>query len=546
MAVFTDLINSQYRAEYVIALVRQEVTNNRSLVRRRLQNRQLSGSGHFTFSGYPWSCTGGGNESGTYLYDFTDYDVKVIHEDEVWINHDADGTKTVTFTASVSMGGPLGGTGNPSGSVTLPTIPRATQPSVDGPLTLQMDGGSMVISMPRASSSFRHRVRYKFGDRSGTLATDVGTSFTWTTTTSLLSELPDSTTGTGTILVDTYSGDGDLIGTKTVPFRINVGSEIKPSIGGLTLSEAVPAVASAVGAYVQGQSRLAYAITDAAGAFGSTITAYKLTVAGQTLDGATGTTAALAASGTVEAVATVTDTRGRTATRKVSVTVLPWEVPQITLLRVQRSQANGTLDDNGTHLKFTVIAAVSSLVVAGAQKNTLTYRVRTKQKGATVWSSSAPTAFGGVALSATFVVGTFSELLAWDARFEVSDLFATSAAQALVSVGAVLLDIGPGGTGVGKRWEQGALDVAGDIYVRGHKLKLSASGRVTIAPSAPDTATSAVVTLPAGMFTDAPDVVSGVSSPNATVGTSGVTPTGFTVTIKRDSTTNTVVTWQAE
>lgn len=74
---------------------------------------------------------------------------------------------------------------------------------------------------------------------------------------------------------------------------------------------------------------------------------------------------------------------------------------------------------------------------------------------------------------------------------------------------------------------------------------ISFSGSVGVAPSAPNTATPQAIVFPAGMFPSAPDVVAGVSSPNASVGVSNVTAAGFTATIIRNTTTSTVVTWFA-
>jgi hypothetical protein len=463
MPTIGDNINSQYRAEIIWSVVRQDISGNRSLVRRRLQNRKTSGdnfTGYFTFDDYAWALSGGGSESGGYKYDFRDRDIVVIYEDEVWITHTADGSRSFTMSASVAMGG-LGGTGTPSGTVTLPTIPRATQPTVSGPVDA---GDTLTISTPRASSSFTHRLTYKFGDATGTIATDVATSRSWTVPMALLNQIPNAVSGKGTITCRTYNGS-TLVGEETVSFTVRAGSAVVPSTPALAVSEAVSAVASAVGAYVQAQSRLNYAITGAAGAYGSTIKSYKLTVAGQTFTTASGTTAALAASGSLSVVATVTDSRGRTASRTVTITVLPWAPPVISNMKAQRCLQNGTLDDNGTYLKFTVTAAVTSLTV-GTQKNQLRYQMRTRQRGATAWTSTALITHSGITLSAEFVTasGTYSELLSWDARFEVTDRFATSAAQAPVSVGAVALDIGPAGTGVGKRWERGALDVGGALY----------------------------------------------------------------------------------
>lgn len=471
MPTFVHNINSQYRAELIFTQLYQEVSNNRSRVRRTLQVEKLSGDGFRTFSPVAWSLTGGGNESGTWLYDFADYKVKKIFEDEIWVNHDADGGRSFSVSASVSMASPPGGTGTPAGTVTLTTIPRATQPSVGGPLTIQADGGTIEISMPRASSSFRHRLRYSFGNRTGPIAENVGVSFRWTVDTTLLSEIPSATTGVGNIICDTLDADGRRIGQKTVPFRVNAGSEIVPTIGGINLSEAVPEVASAVGAYVQGQTRLNFAVTGAAGAAWSTIQGYAVTVAGQTHEAASGVTAPVGASGVVTVTAKVTDSRGRTATRTQNINVLPWAAPKVSSLKVERANADGLPQDTGTYLRVTVVATVSPLLVAAVQKNALGWRFGTQTKGTTEWAMSAWTVHGDVTMSAWFVVGgNYSDLLAYDALFEVRDIFTQtnpSAAATVVAVGQVLLEFTRDGVGVGKRWERGALDVGGDAYVSG-------------------------------------------------------------------------------
>lgn len=91
------------------------------------------------------------------------------------------------------------------------------------------------------------------------------------------------------------------------------------------------------------------------------------------------------------------------------------------------------------------------------------------------------------------------------------------------------------------------LRLARYVWVLGAKggSPRQASGRITITPSGSGVATSASVTFPASLFSVTPDVLASVSSPNATVGVSSITSSGCTLTIIRNSTTNTVVTWHA-
>lgn len=465
-------IRAGYSLELTVTQDSQQVDNNRT--RARIVGkivRAANYTGRFTDANCSASVTATGR--GTIAsksfdgYDFRQYSTLTLINSLVWINHAADGTaQDITFTLRWDEGSPSGGLTDTTVSLTrdFTTIPRATTPSA-GSVTLDNDGATLTISTPRASSGFTHTLSYSFGNASGAIASGVGTSYDWSVPASLLNQLPDSTSGTGTITCKTYSGS-TLIGTKTDTFTVNVASSVKPSVGGITLSEFVSAVASNVGAYVQNQSRLNFAITGAAGIRGSTITAYKLTVDGATYSVASGTTGVIKSSGTVTATATVTDSRGRTASVSQNISVLAWQAPKVTQLKVERCLANGTLNDDGNYLKFTVTASVSSLTVSSTQKNKLEYRARTKLRTNTTWLSTAWTLHSGTSISASFVLedDDYSELLSWDARFEARDLFATGAAQTIVGVGKVLLDIGKDNIGVGKRWEQGVLDVGGDIY----------------------------------------------------------------------------------
>lgn len=564
MATFTDNINSQYRAELIVAIVSQDIANNRSKVRRTLRVRKLSGSGYFTNTGQAWSMSGGGSESGTWTYDFSDYTVKEIYEDEVWINHDADGTKSYTASASVSMAPTPGGTGTPSGTVTLTTIPRATEPEVSGSVSLSASGGSLTISTPRASSSFTHELLYSFGSiKNEPLAYPVTTSYTWAVPASLLNQMTDVTTLVGTITCRTYSGS-TLVGTKTVNFRINVASSVVPVISAITDSEATAGLAANVGAYVQGLTKLNLGMTGSAGVYGSSITSRELKVikSGTTLatiNATSGTTGVITESGTVTLQAKVTDSRGRSTTITRNITFLAWAPPVLNTITARRSLLSGTLDTNGTYIRVDLNAAVSSLV-NGTERNALNYRISTRVKGTTTWTEQTNQTPGGITFNSNRVIGSspsnlFSITSSYEVLVEVYDDFITSAKILTVATSSIFMHWGDAnageGVGIGKYWEHGALDVNGDIYLSGRLIGPhigygEAAGSLSIVPSAANTPTSASVLFPAGRFTVTPLAIAGTSNPIARAGTSAVTTDGCTLTIIRENTSSTVVTWQAK
>jgi hypothetical protein len=117
------------------------------------------------------------------------------------IAHTASGTRSVSMSCSFKIKASLSGTYhgeiNANGTVTLDTIPRASQPScVTWPEHTQdvgYFGDTISIHMNRHSAEFTHTVRYQFGSKSGTIATDVATGTTWTIPLSLMDLIPSST-----------------------------------------------------------------------------------------------------------------------------------------------------------------------------------------------------------------------------------------------------------------------------------------------------------------------------------------------------------------
>ncbi|WP_228478180.1 DUF859 family phage minor structural protein, partial [Streptococcus suis] len=122
------------------------------------------------------------------------------------VGHNADGTKSAGIGLSSNMSNISYGTlnfGNASGNWVhgLATIPRSSSVSVSPGVI----GSALTININRQSSSFKHVVRYAWGNKSGKIATNVDTSTTWTIPLDFANDIPNSTSGTGTIYVDTYS-----------------------------------------------------------------------------------------------------------------------------------------------------------------------------------------------------------------------------------------------------------------------------------------------------------------------------------------------------
>jgi len=482
---YTAPLRDGYVLNMDVAQQSQDIGSNSSRVRLWGYITRPSNQADNTAYQTVWSTSiNGVTDNGTTAgYDFSGYSILTLVNQTYTIVHDADGTKSFTVALAWRETDPDPQVGYTtatqiSRTFTLTTIPRASDPSFSASA---VDAGDPItINTNRASSSFTHTVKYSIGSASGTIATGVGASTSWTPPLSLLAQIPNSTSGTMTITLDTYSGS-TKIGTKSSTFTLRVPSSVVPDFTTISHSEAVASVASQVGAYVKGQTKLTLTVGGEAGAYGSTITARKITVAGQTINADSGTTPSpINASGTVTVTATVTDSRGRTRTKSITVTVLNWSAPVITTAKLQRALSNGALNDEGTTIRLDLTSAVSSLV-NGTQKNSLKYKIYTRLRGAATWTLAvAEVTAAGISTSALMVLAsTYAITSAWEVRVEVRDIFTTTAVQGTVSTSKILMHLDAGvGIGINKYREAGALDIGGDAYVSG-KLRLTSTADVS-------------------------------------------------------------------
>ena len=382
------------------------------------------------------------------------------------ISHNADGTKSFSMSGYAALQLTLSGTyygtvSLDSTTFTLNTIPRASTPTISASTTTM--GNAVTIYTNRASSSFTHTLRYAFGSASGTIATGVGTSRAWTIPLSLANQIPNNTSGSGYIYCDTYSGS-TKIGTKSKKFTATVPSSVKPTFTTVTHSEYVSNVNTIVGKYVKGLSRLSLAITGAAGVYGSTIKSYQITFEGTNYNSQSATSAVIKGSGDLTITGKVTDSRGRSASKSVTVNVLPYAAPKITTFGLQRCNEDGSDNALGEYVKVTRAGSVSSLVNV-TEKNTLTYRIKTKARSDSTWTTNKSQTISGISLTGSDIIGGYLATTSYDFRLEITDKFKTSVAINTLPTAEVPMSWSKTGIGVGKIWEQGALDVGGDVYV---------------------------------------------------------------------------------
>lgn len=341
----------------------------------------------------------------------------------------------------------------------------ATQPSLNKS-SVEM-GTAVTISTPATNSAYTHTLRYAFGSASGTIATGVASAQSWTPPVPLAVQIPSAASGSGTIYCDTYSGS-TLLGTKSVSITLTVPASVKPTAG--TLSTSVADDTSGTGLYVKGMGKARLTLSGAAGAQGSTIKSTSISGGGWSASASTLTTGVLTAAGSVTFTATVTDSRGRTASATASITVVDYAKPGITSCLVYRCDSTGNKQNDGTYAAVEIKGTYSAI-----SGNTLTLKAAYKPASASSYgtavtlTNNGKTVIGGGALSASST---------YDVQITAADKYNTVVQVYTLSTKSVLLSLKKNlGAAIGKVAElTGWLDIGWSTRIR---QNLQVDGSVT-------------------------------------------------------------------
>ena len=437
----------------------QNVSANTSTI---TANVYLNGNGYTTSSSY-WSCV----INGTTVTSNKNASIggKTLLGSRTWtVNHNSDGTCKTTIGFSYSNGLSSAGTyttksGSGSASVTLTTIPRGSSISLNR-TSATIGSDAITLTLSRASNSYTHKVQLYFGSYSALLAENVGTSYTFTPNISLCSQIPNATSGTATIKVQTMNGSTWVAETsKTITF--NVPSSVVPTIASVT------ATGNNLlgGIYVAGKSTVTAKINNASGAYGSTIKSYSISGANISSSASSATSGTLGA-GAYTITGKVTDSRGRTASKSISITVHSYYAPSLSI-DFYRCNSDGTRNDSGTYARVYINQEVQN--IGNANVNAKRYKIEYKRATSTSWTTFKDWAdITAYTAKWTHDLGSdWENAVTYDLKVSIKDSYNTVSATASIGTITCLFNIEQDGIGVGKVHERGALDVGGDIYTSG-------------------------------------------------------------------------------
>lgn len=363
------------------------------------------------------------------------------------VGHDSDGRKTVGIQVSVALNAAGYGSSMVAFDLPLPRIERASTATVASSEL----GKPATITIDRKNSAFKHTLSYNWNGMTGTIATNVDTSYSWTLPMEFANSIPNATSSWGRVFIDTYSGS-TKIGTTEASFNANIPESVKPTLGGISLTDTNTAVSNVTSAFVQVLSNVKTTFNNAIGAYGSTISNYRAEIVGQNLSTTSngGTLGLMNFSGTATVRATVTDSRGRTSDPvDVAINVLPYFTPQLSFT----AQRGGS---TGTTVTVTRNARIAPLTVDGKQKNTMKltfkykkhsdadYTVDTGSAGGT-WTTVAELVNSQANLGATF-----NGLTSYDLIGKIEDAFTSYEFSLTVGTDKFPLSVRPNGIGLGK------------------------------------------------------------------------------------------------
>ena len=411
----------------------------------------------FYLSGYGWL---------GYAYRSFDSGTTTIMSSTVTVNHNADGTGTLSATGGYEYKGIGVDATQFSGSIALPTIPRASAPTATpNPLTIGSSGATLTVNTNRKSSSFTHTIKVQCGSWSWTSsARAVGASVNVTVPYSVIAQFSaTSKTATATVTCTTFNGTTQIASAKTCSVTFQVSSSVDhANVGTITVEDTnsrTSAITQDDSIYIANISTLEATIpltvsgsyTELASATvtcGNKSQSYTLSGTSQTITFTFDKVTASSLSVTVK------DKRGNSVTSTKTWTLIAYQ-PVTAVATVGRPSATGSVGVG----QLTGMAYGGNF---GATQNSLSITIDFKkhddpdydpQGTETATLALSQSGYNSYTDAFTFVY-TLDYQYQYDIKFTVSDLFSTATYVAQLMQGLPIIS-----------WDETEVDVFGDLHI---------------------------------------------------------------------------------
>ena len=374
---------------------------------------------------------------------------------DVTVGHNADGSKAISVAGWISHS--QFSSSEQGYTHTLTTIPRQANITESSNFT-DVQNPTIKFSNP---GGFNMSVWLEPNPNGPHLAVrdnipNTG-SYTWELTDEERNQLREACKGkTCTIRIGLYSNNKQWASYHARTYTI---TNANPSFTSITATPVNPFGSL----YLQGKSSIKLTVNGAKGIYGSTITTYSIKGGDYSYSGEsnTYTTDVLSKSGDITFTATITDSRGFTASKTVKVTVTAYTLPTLTF-ETYRCDSSGTKDIiKGTYIY--VKPTFTYCVITGNAIKTKSIKINNTGKS-TAFNSGQGYVFSGYALNTTHEV-----------EISITDNVGNTVTVIHdIDIGKVILNIPPHKNGVG--WgrycnKEGEFQIEYDLNIFGKILK---------------------------------------------------------------------------
>lgn len=364
-------------------------------------------------------------------------------------------------------------------AITLDPITNASVLTMPSNVIL---GDSVNFSIAKRVASAKHTLRYSWYGLEGKLADNIDTSYKWTIPESFANDIPNSSSGWGTIFLDTYV-DGKLINTQSKTFTAGLSlNRVKPTFSRIALADATELTRNITQSdrhFVSVLSKIYARFENVQVRYGASITGYFMEIVGNnnTISAPNGTFREISVNKDTQFTLRgyVEDSRGiRSDSYETTITVLNYFSPTLKFEATRSGATNSTL----TIKRF---AKVAPLMVNGVQKNPMKLTFTTRQVDSDTetidnggaggnWSQISEFNASNANLGKSYPADTSYVVVG-----KLEDKFTSVSFQATVTGDRIVMSYDKEGIGINKYRERGALDVDGLIYsnrkqIQHHKL----------------------------------------------------------------------------
>lgn len=394
------------------------------------------------------------------------------------IKHNADGTKTVSWNWSCATGTSILGTISASGTRTLQTINRYGRvTSTSGNTT----NSTITVTYESYNANYTYDlIIYQNFDLPAyqeidNIASSVGShNLNITIGNDYFNIYPNQTTAQIYYVLSTHI-DENTINDETYTTSINLNSNVIPGMTISALSEGNETISDlGWNVFVQNKSKLVYDIIGY-GVNNSTISSYISSVEGNRYT-TSHVEANLVNAGSESVLAQVTDSRGRTSPIDISnYVVYAYSNPSITIAQAQRCNQDGTLNEEGRYILFSIQGSISSINNNNDAYFKISYK-RTIDDNYTDVTLSTNYTINQANVVSSF---TISPDYSYDIKFSATDSFTSTSIVRTLGVGFDLLNFNPSGNAmaIGKVSEATgndrlleialATDITNDVTING-------------------------------------------------------------------------------